>query len=371
MPILPFELIEDILCRLPVKSLKRFRAVAKSCCFLIDSKNFTKLHLQQSLVTNSNRHLILGGHGLYNVDLDLLDNAHVIKPPFYYKSFDGICNSCNGIVLVMSEPPGLWNPFSREYKILPNCSDQRPTPLESYSKTVHGFGYDSRNDDYKVVRVVEFRHILSNIWLSSETMIYSLKANSWRRIEDFPYRLPLLRGNWGVHVNGSLHTVVEKPDDMGAPRIMAFSLQTEKHYEVMIPRGSQIRGYDVSTHMIEGCLCLVCTNRSGVVIWIMKEYGVEESWIMLLSVSRSTLEYNHFVKPLAYSRDGDKVLLNCDEKRLVWYDLRTEAVDNVSVDGLPFVFYAEVCVESLVSLNGRDEVKKQRQEKKEGKTAQV
>ncbi|PIM97035.1 hypothetical protein CDL12_30502 [Handroanthus impetiginosus] len=367
MPIVPLELIEDILRRLPVKSLKRFRAVAKSWCSLIDSENFIKLHLRQSLVTNSNRHLILGGLGLYSVDLDLLDKAHVITTPFYYKSVDGICNSCNGIVLVMSEPPVLWNPFSREYKILPNCSVQLPTPLESYSKTVYGFGYDSRNDDYKVVRVVEFRHRLSYMWLASETTIYSLKSNSWRRIEDFPYPLPLLRGNWRVHVNGSLHTVVENPDDIGALRIMAFSLQTEKHCEVMMPLRIRIGYYDVSTDMLGGCLCLVCTNGSRVVIWIMKEYGVEESWIKLLSISRSTLEYNHFVKPLAYSRDGVKVLLNCDDKRLVWYDLRTKAVDNVSIDGLPFVFYAEFCVESLVSLNGRDEAKTQGQDKKKEK----
>ncbi|KAI3466516.1 hypothetical protein Pfo_023179 [Paulownia fortunei] len=367
MPNLPFELVEDILRRLPVKALKRFRAVSKSWCFLIDSENFIKLHLRQSLISNSNRNLLLGGLGLYSIDLDSLDKAHVIKPPFYYKSVDGISNSCNGIVLVMSDPPVLWNPFSRGYKVLPDCSVEYPTPLDSYCKTAYGFGYDSRNDDYKVVRVVEFRHKITHVWMASETKIYGRKSNYWRRIEGFPYPLPFLRGNWRVHVNGALHTLVDDPDNMDAARIMAFSVQTEKHYQVMMPQGIRIRGVDVNLDVIGGCLSVVCTNRYRVVIWVMKDYGVKESWVKLLSISPPAIERNDFVKPLVYSSDGDKVLLNCDDKRLVWYDLRKKTVENVTVDGMPFVFYAEVCVESLVLLDDRDEVKKQGQEKEKKK----
>ncbi|KAK4386742.1 F-box protein [Sesamum angolense] len=289
MPNLPAEIIEDILRRLPVKSLKRFRAVAKTWCFLIDSENFVKLHLRQSLISNSNRNLILGGLGLYSIDLDLLDKAHVIKPPFYYKSVDGISDSCNGIVLVMSEPPVLWNPFSREYRVLPDCSVEYSTPLDSYSKTAYGFGYDSRNDDYKN--------------------------------RGFSLPLPFLRGNWRVHLNGALHTLVEDPDSVDSARIMAFSLKTEKHYQVPMPSGIRIRAVDVSLDMIE-----------GVFLW-----------------------------------DGYKVLLNCDDKKLVWYDLRTKTVDNVPVDGMPFVFYAEVCVESLISLDDGEKVKKQEQKKEKKK----
>ncbi|KAL0363150.1 UNVERIFIED_CONTAM: F-box protein CPR1 [Sesamum calycinum] len=363
MPTLPFEIIEDILRRLPVKTLKRFRAVAKSWCFLIDSENFIKLHLRQSLVSNSHRSLILGGLGLYTIDLDSLDKTHVIKPPFYYKSVDGISNSCNGIVLVMSEPPILWNPFSRDYKVLPECSVEYPVELDSYSKTSYGFGYDSTNDDYKIVRVVEFRNETTHVWTHSETTIYSLKSNCWRRIEGFPYPLPFLRGYWRVHINGALHTPVEELHIHEA-RIMAFSVEREKHYEVTMPPGIRTRGVDMSLDVIGGCLSLVCAQRSRVVIWVMKEYGVKESWTKLLSICPPAIERDHFVKPLAYSREGDKILLNCDDKRLVWYDLSKKTVENVSVDGMPFIFYAEACVESLISFGCPDAVKKRVQERK-------
>lgn len=366
MPTLPFELIEDILRRLPVKTLKRFRAVAKSWCYLIDSGNFVKLHLRQSLISKSHCNLIIGGLGVYSIDLDSLDKAHIIKAPFYYKSVDAISNSCNGMVLVMSEPPVLWNPFSRDYKVLPECSVDYPTGLESYSKTTYGFGYDSKNDDYKVVRIVEFRSEITHAWMYSETRIYSLKRNSWRRIEPFPYPLPFLRGHWRVHVNGALHTLVADADIFAA-RIMAFSVESENHYEVMMPPGIQTRGVDLNLDVIDGSLSLVCAQRSRVVIWVMKEYGLKESWNKLLSISPPAIELGDFVKPLVYSREGDRILLNCSDKRLVWYDLRKRIVEDVSVDGMPFVFYAEACVETLISPSGPGTVKKEGQEKNKGK----
>lgn len=364
MRILPFELVEDILRRLPVKSLKRFRAVAKSWCALIDCENFIKLHLRQSLISTSHRNLIIGGLGVYSVDLEALDVAHVIKPPFYYKSVNGISNSCNGIVLVMSDPPVLWNTFSREYRVLPDCKTELETPFDSYGKVAYGFGYDSVDDDYKVVRVAEFRDKITHVWMVSETKVYGLRSNSWRRIEDFPYPLPFLKGNWRVHVNGAMHTLVGDPDDTDAAVIMAFNLRTEKHNAMMMPRGIRIRGVDVSLDVIDGCLSVVCTSRYRVVIWVMKEYGVRESWVKLLTISPPLIERNDFVKPLVYSRDGARVLLNCDDKRLLWYDLETKQVEDVVVEGLPFVFYAEVCVESLVTLdNSRGEEKKMVQPK--------
>ncbi|KAL3614954.1 hypothetical protein CASFOL_040615 [Castilleja foliolosa] len=353
---LPFELIEEIVRRLPAKSLKRFRAVAKSWCFLIDSDSFIKSHLRHSQIANSNRHLLIFGLGLYTVGLDSLDRAHALKPPFYYKSVDGISNSCNGIVLVMSDPPVLYNPFTKEYKVLPNSTVEHHTPSNCYSKMSYGFGYDSRNDNYKAVRVVEFRHELSHIWISSETEIYSFRSNCWRRIEGFPYPLPFLKGYWRVHVNGALHTFVE---DFVEARIMAFSVDTENHYQLPMPPAIRIKDVDVSLDVIDGCLSAICCTRSNrVSVWVMKDYGVKESWIKMLTISPPVIERNDFVRPVVYSRDGDRVLLNCDDKRLIWYDLKNKTVDNVDVEGMPFVFYPEVCVESLVVLDDRDEVKK-------------
>ncbi|XP_073297314.1 F-box protein CPR1-like [Primulina huaijiensis] len=364
---LPLEIIVDILCRLPVKSLKRFRAVSRWWCLQIDSQDFVKLHLRRSLVSNSNRNLILGGLALYSVDLDSLDKAHVIKPPFYYQSVDSISNSCNGLVVVTSEPPVLWNPFSRYYKILPQTAIGRPNSGDSYCKVTYGFGYDSVNDVYKVVRVEEVRNTITHVWMYSTAKIYSTKSNSWEMIEDFPYPLPFLRGNWRVHVNGALHTLIEKLEHLRSGefvKIMAFNIETEEHFEVMMPQGVRFRGVHARLDVIGGCLCIVSSNSSGVVIWVMKEYGVKGSWTKLLSIRPPLIERDDFVKPLVYSSDGERILLNCDDKDLAWYNLKKKTVEIVSVDGLPFMFYAEVCVESLVGFDIPGQVKKLGTEKK-------
>ncbi|KAL1553560.1 F-box protein CPR1-like [Salvia divinorum] len=76
-----FDLIEEILCRLPVKSLKRFRAVTGTWRTLIDSENFIKKHLRQSLITTSHRYLFLDGLRAYSVQLEALDRAYPLRPP--------------------------------------------------------------------------------------------------------------------------------------------------------------------------------------------------------------------------------------------------------------------------------------------------
>ncbi|KAM3340851.1 hypothetical protein P3S68_028486 [Capsicum galapagoense] len=57
---IPPEVIDEILSRLPVKSLLRFKCVSKSFKSLIDSPKFIQAHLkQQSLKPNSDGKLLI------------------------------------------------------------------------------------------------------------------------------------------------------------------------------------------------------------------------------------------------------------------------------------------------------------------------
>ncbi|XP_040955381.1 F-box protein CPR1-like [Gossypium hirsutum] len=96
-------------------------------------------------------------------------------------------------------------------------------------------------------------------------------------------------------------------------------------------------------------------------VWIMKEYGVKESWVKLMSSTQlDFLPGSPFVVPLAFSKNGNKVLFhkkelggNWERDSLVWYDLGSKRVEKVGIEDLPLDYDVYLYVESLVPLNDR------------------
>ncbi|XP_039038643.1 uncharacterized protein LOC120176257 [Hibiscus syriacus] len=80
------------------------------------------------------------------------------------------------------------NPSTREFKILPQSTVQRPPGLLDFSSfNCLGFGYDSQTDDFKVIRFVThyFEENLDEGLIADWTRqveLYSLKNDSWKEI---------------------------------------------------------------------------------------------------------------------------------------------------------------------------------------------
>ncbi|WRX26193.1 F-box domain - like 10 [Theobroma cacao] len=334
----PSDLITDILCRLPVKTLLRFKCVSKPWGSLIDDSDFVKIHLHQSLKTSTNIKLFLDNcvendNEAYAVDFDSLCNLVQFPRPFTAeanKYQSRIFGSCNGLLAVCHRQEGiaLWNPSTRKYHYLPTLGDDITMdhdilPGCGYDKnTILGFGYDVSNSDYKVVKM--FRSKTQNCF---KVMIYSLKANSWRRIKDCPYDI-FTNYNDGAYVNGSLHWVGDEIDEFF---------------------GGVLGGY----------LCVsrrysTCSIEEHVNLWVMKEYGVKETWTELLHLSRDEWLTNIFhTRAIAYSRSGEKILLDdgggCQP---AWFNLGNETGETLCILGVPQCqrFSTIIYVESLVSV---------------------
>ncbi|KAG5549759.1 hypothetical protein RHGRI_014908 [Rhododendron griersonianum] len=90
----------------------------------------------------------------------------------------------------------IWNPSTGKYRGLPNVE----MPYNCYAW--FGFGYDECIDDYKVVG---FFFDDRRSGSEPEVKVYTLGSDSWRRIEDCPYRAP--RGVLGTFVNRALHWI--------------------------------------------------------------------------------------------------------------------------------------------------------------------
>ncbi|CAI9117690.1 OLC1v1019141C1 [Oldenlandia corymbosa var. corymbosa] len=191
MPDFPDEIAIEILSRLPAKSLGKFKCVAKPWLSLISSQGFIKTHLAVSAESDdfSHHRLILYEftdnrfqHRLYSASsllnevfdettaaAEVFNIDYIIQP---YELF-WLVDSCSGLVCLinMDRELILCNPCTKKFKKLPGSEIRKSNTL--------GFGYDSLNDDYKVVEFVD-----------NKVNMYSVKTSSWRKIEDLEVITP-------------------------------------------------------------------------------------------------------------------------------------------------------------------------------------
>ncbi|GKV18742.1 hypothetical protein SLEP1_g29081 [Rubroshorea leprosula] len=382
---LPLDIISDVFILLPVKTLVRFKCLSKPCCAVIDDPDFTRLHLERSKETRSNLNLILKGLNLYTVDFDTLDVAVPIDHPFSIATGTEAFGSCNGLIGLRNSERflALFNPSTRKLMKLPTSPIDLPDDSSKSGYVFYGFGQDIKSNDYKVVRMVQFyknEDDEEGCYYDYEVKIYSLMHNCWKKITKFPRYLRFLfmffyhllhRRGYGVLANGVLHWVLPPRSEMGwRNMIVGFDLGTEEFTEVPQPDNID-ENFLLDVGVLDGCLCMICNyNQVNVEILVMKRYGLKESWTSLLSIQKATpTNLVKFLRPLAYSKDRMKVLLEMDSQKLVWYDLQRKKTRTVKIDGAPDSFSAGIFIGSLISLNDWDEEhsKKQKEQDKDRK----
>ncbi|XP_059437385.1 F-box protein CPR1-like isoform X1 [Corylus avellana] len=371
MSSLPSELVNEILLRLPVEPLIRFQCVSKLWHALINHTDFIQRHLELSIAVNRERTLIFKE---CDVDPPLncfwarfndeqIDRAltKIRQPLRNEKLYTQILDYCNGLVCLHDYERGIaiWNPLIRRYKKLPFEPIENPTGFtdcRSGSPDL-AFGYDPVNDDYKVMRVVQFYRKIEKIEATNafafELKVYSLRAHSWKRVEE-EWPKELSPRSSSASLNGAFHWLVGPPTPArSSETLLAFDLATEKFREYTIPVQSDddsVLGLEV----LKGCLC-ICVNvfvtRNDV--WVMKEYGVISSWARLYTIEQGAVPWTfEYCKPLAYSKDGKKVLMEQDFAYLFWYDIEEKRGTRVRFRPMLKSFQTATCVGSLVLLDG-------------------
>lgn len=364
---LPCELITDILGRLPVDSLLRFRCVSKWWRYIIDSPRFAKLHLRRSVEASTGLSLFLRhSSSLYYVDLGSQRRAVETNYPLMcYSDQIKVLGSCDGLLCISNAADDvvIWNPSTRKHKFLP-YSAVEVRRASVFSVCVYGFGYNDRTDDYMLLRLVQ----LVTEPIESEVSIYSLKDNAWRRLQDMPYSLVYPR-KMGVFVCGCLHWIMTRElVSESANMLVAFDFHVEQFKVVDQPEVIDNK-LDMDVAILGGCLCLsINDNHMNIDVWIMREYGLKESWTKLFTIPQSEVARPlGFARPLTYSYNGHRVLVRQDSKNLVWYDLLTKCVEKVEINGMPSSFEAEVCLRTLVSVDDYGGITKKKQQELEQK----
>ncbi|ONI26433.1 hypothetical protein PRUPE_1G024400 [Prunus persica] len=291
MSTLPPELILDILLRLPPKDLIRSLCVSKACD---NNTSGTAVKAEKPFkFPDAYDVLRLSGHSVHGL--------------FCIHSKDG-------------RYIALWNPSIQKLKKIP-LPTFGPSYSEWFSKRkrnhLYGLGYDSVNDDYKLVgMVVDDRSV--------QVQIYSLKSNSWKRIQNGPLFSNISLGRPRImFCNGAMSwLIVNNEVDGNRYIIQTLNLATI------------IR--TVSLEVLGGCLCLCVYVPTGHAVWIMKEYGVTESWTLLYCLENEAVPsgVGYFSKPLVLSKNGEMVLTH-NGRGFFWYDLRNKSFKQVQFSRPP------------------------------------
>ncbi|XP_074313592.1 F-box protein CPR1-like [Silene latifolia] len=368
---LPADIIHyNILTRLPIKSVLRFKTVCKDWYNYTNSSYFINIHRQDALHESHDYTdlLILCGTP------DCFNSSHkYLEAPNYTSGIleliidvnythTSIVGTCNGLICIrcrsLDDISGfvLCNPVTREYSRF-----IKPPPI-NYDSILHrdcqyGFGYDVVSHDYKIVNITKLSH-------DSIVHVYSTNSSSWKEVEKAS-EMNDVHGTCGVVASNKLHWFIWKRNQgNNDDGILSFDLDTDKFVAMPYPTSFKEYHYDTITLVASiGRLYTIVTDfrLSRVSIWVMKEYGVTESWTKLYEIEQGQFSARLLlVITLRPRRDsGDAVLLLklvsvVDTQEYLWYDHKNKSIiGKVNVPGnSPANEW--VCTASLVPVPGSD-----------------
>ncbi|KAK7318644.1 hypothetical protein RJT34_03348 [Clitoria ternatea] len=353
-PTLPNELIVEILLKLPVRSLSRFKCVSKLWFSQISSPQFAKTHFD---LDPSPTHRILlrltnNDSQAESIDVDTLLHDHnddvsdiinlTFLPPSprihpYGISDSSMRNlgSCRGFMLLSNFKGDVvvWNPSTGAYRRI----SQSHYGLSD--RFLNGIGYDASVDDYLVVLVQ--MNPLNNDHLDdpeppprwpTRIKFFSLKTHSWFSLNGAYAQYMDTGGvefNSGSFLNEALHWLVVSLDKK-AHVILAFDLVRRTLFEIPLPDDIVMRlqvGFvQIYLRVMGECLALTFCNHKKAEIWMMKEYNVHSSWTKLFVLPIHAIPHKSFI-PICFTKNGG-ILGSNNHVRLVKFNEKGKLIEH-------------------------------------------
>ncbi|CAJ2634488.1 unnamed protein product [Trifolium pratense] len=357
---LPHELIIQILLRLPVTSLLRFKCVCKLWLTLISDIHFANSHFQITAATHTHRILFISysaTHETRSIDFEasLHDNSACVSPnlnfmysqqPYFSLNIKG---SCGGFIVLHCFVGliYLWNPSTGLHKRI------SLSPINFKGKIfrhLYGFGYDQSRDDYLLVSMsYHDTNNLDNI--SSHLELFSLRDNMWKKIEGNHF-LYMDRNKWddpiaGTFFNRAIHWLAFR-HDISMNLIVAFDLMEKKLLDIHLPNDFCCKSYHCDLWVFGDSLSLWGMGDGAVEIWVMKEYKVNSSWTKTLFLPIDGIPSRYF-SPLCCTKSGDIVGTD-GSMGLMKYDDKGQLLEHHIYCNDPCESLAIMYTESLLSV---------------------
>nr|CAD56852.1 S locus F-box (SLF)-S4A protein [Antirrhinum hispanicum] len=362
----------QILVKLSVRSLMRFRCISKSWCALIKSSTFHLLRNQkydnvllvrrylpppedEDVFSFYNLNSLEVKQVLPNLSIPLLkdlrfkyDHPYCPEAAYLLGPDSGLlCIACIGNYY-------LCNPALREFKQLPPCPFVCPKGF-STEIFAEGFGCTCTND-FKIVlirRVTLYDDYDPDLYIMVH--LYTSNTNLWRTFAGdiisvknlCNYACSELLFNGVCHWNAN-STGFSSPDT-----ILTFNIGTEVFGQLeFIPDWEEeVYGYCVSLIAIDNCLGMIryegwLEEPQLIDIWVMNEYGVGESWTKSFVIG----PYEVICPFMFWNNDG-WLLVESTEGQLVACALHTNEARRLQICGVERTLRSVIYKESLISLN--------------------
>ncbi|XP_058755857.1 F-box/kelch-repeat protein At3g23880-like [Vicia villosa] len=345
---LPEELIVQILSLLTVKFLRRLKCVSKSWNSPISDSFFIGMHLKKS---SRVPHIVFCPRDLSTRStINLLNPFHVHRKPsintfslpFDSKYLYTIIGSCNGIIYLVDYSLSyrkfyllLWNPATRFFsKML--CSFYH-YERKLNSKLEFAFGYDNVSHKYKVVAFAR----------GNDFSVFTIEDYVWGNIQTFPthpYRFTPLYNSRAVYVSNSLNWFALR-NDVDSSNFISKIFTVDELVIISLDLGTETYKLFRFTFLLDfdevvvvepnvcvlmECLCFSHSSKGyNFLVWQMKEFGVEESWMKLLEVDYCNLLHGTYAGngivnlfPLHAFENGDMLIMVIMIQRLILYSRR-------------------------------------------------
>ncbi|XP_059629888.1 F-box protein At3g07870-like [Cornus florida] len=252
------------------------------------------LHLKRSSLANNNHQMFDD----YTVADKLPRNGHG-------EDNFRIIGCCNGVLCLSDdlhyyqEKLYLWNPSIQNLMTLPPLR----VTFQTHGALFHsiGFGFDSPTNDYKVVRIV-YADLLPDIRFRTlpEVDIFSLSTGTWRNITHLGPPHTIYDRSPQAYLKGAAHWLAYDRKSMNNLQhlIVSFHMGDEEFGEIMAPgcifydKGGNVRVAEFRESL---SLIVGRWDKGTCCIWVMKEYGMSESWTNLFNIDVSGESINCLV----------------------------------------------------------------------------
>ncbi|CAH8352767.1 unnamed protein product [Eruca vesicaria subsp. sativa] len=237
-PEITFDLVIEILSRLPAKSLMRFRCVSKLWFGLIRSRYFSNLHLTKKISSSPpcGEPLLLyvdfcTKSELLSLTLSSSNAAESswLEPDFTFPGMGGMgvhrTLIFRGLILyTFCQKSFIYNPATRQRLNLPTITFAQQE--RSHKNVYYFFGHDPVLDQYKIVCNVFER------WITSEFWVFVLEPGSvWKRIEydDQPHA----PSRQGLCMDGVIYYLASTPTCPN--NVYCFDVRSEEIRAIQAP----------------------------------------------------------------------------------------------------------------------------------------